>query len=190
MRTKLEFHVKKILKTTVGLLTGNTPVVAGIQIAAALAAGTLLLIRPATATRILPWALWLIFLLAAAALFAAGWENPRCTRWYWPGAGAVIIAAVTIAFQVRGDYLASWGAGVWALNSAAAGFRRAFRAPKTAVIARVLSFAEGGLLATTGVLFFFRFDRAFFEAAPFYTLFFYADAMIRLASTQWRKDRK
>ena len=73
MRTKLEFHVKKILKTAVGLLTGSTPADAGIQIAAALAVGTLLLVRPVTASRILPWALWLIFLLAGAALFAAGW---------------------------------------------------------------------------------------------------------------------
>ena len=189
MRTKLEFHVKKILKTAVGLLTGSTPAVAGIQIAAALVAGTLLLIRPATAARILPWALWLIFLLAGAALFAAGWENPRRTRWYWLGAGAVIIAAVTIAFQVRGDYLASWGAGVWALNSAVSGFRRAFEGSGTP-LSRGLSFAEAGLLATTGILFFFRFDRAFFETAPFYTLFFYADAMIRLASTPWRKAHK
>ena len=90
---------------------------------------------------------------------------------------------------MRGDYLASWGAGVWALNSAVSGFRRAFEGSGTP-LSRGLSFAEAGLLATTGILFFFRFDRAFFETAPFYTLFFYADAMIRLASTPWRKAHK
>ena len=129
-------------------------------------------------------------LLAAATLFAAGWEKPRLTRRYWAAAGLLLILAVTAAFQVRGDYLASWGAGVWALNSAAAGFRRAFEGKQRTGFSRALSFAEGTLLAATGILFFFRFDRAFFETAPFYTLFFYADAMIRLASTPWRKAHK
>lgn len=189
MRTKVGFHVKKFLKTAAGLLTGNTPAVAVFQIAASLAVGTLLLTRPALAARLLPWALWGIILLTAAALFAAGWENPRRPRQYWAGTGALLIAAVTVAVQVRGDYLAGWGAGVWALNSAVSGFRRAFGGRGT-VFSRVLSTAEGTLLAATGCLFFFRFDRAFFETAPFYALFFYADAMIRLASTRWKKDDK
>lgn len=190
MRTKLGFLVKKLLKTAAGLLSGNTPAVAVLLSAASLVVGTLLLTRPAAAARLLPWALWAIVLLAVAALFAAGWEEPRRTRWYWSGAGVLLILAVTAAFQVRGDYLASWGAGVWALNSAAAGFRRAFQGNRGTAFSRGLSTAEGTLLAATGILFFFRFDRAFFETAPFYALFFYADAMIRLASTRWKKDDK
>lgn len=190
MRTKHGFHVKKLLKTAAGLLSGNTPAVAVFLIAASLSVGTLLLVRPAAAARLLPWALWGIILLAVAALFAAGWENPRRVRRYWAAAGILLIVAVTAAFQVRGDYLASWGAGVWALNSAVSGFRRAFSEKSGRSLSRGLSFAEGTLLAAAGILFFFRFDRAFFETAPFYALFFYADALIRLASTRWRKDGK
>lgn len=182
--------MKKFLKTAAGLLSGNTPAVAVFLIAASLMLGTLLLARPTAAARLLPWALWGIILLAAATLFAAGWEKPRLTRRYWAAAGLLLILAVTAAFQVRGDYLASWGAGVWALNSAAAGFRRAFEGKQRTGFSRALSFAEGTLLAATGILFFFRFDRAFFETAPFYAMFFYADAMIRLASTRWRKAGK
>lgn len=174
-----ENMLKKLSAFIANALFSTAPAPRCCRAAAALLTAALLLFRPFTAARVLPVLFWAaLVLLALHFVDAANHARGAARRRAVAGVVFLLSAGGVLAFFVRGDRLALWGAGLWAAAAGIAAMRSAFAGESDGIFCRGLSFAEGVMSLAIGSAFLCRLDQNYLDLAPTLALYFFALAML------------